>query len=122
MFAMISIRYQGVFKYSQLVDGQWLQRSQAWHVKQEQRTRVKFPNSSSSNVRRKDARNSGQIAVATPTYNPKHTMWPSLIAGLALLASQAQALYFYIDGPSQKCFFEELPKDTLVVGMQQRTT
>ncbi|KAM0711672.1 hypothetical protein Q7P35_001039 [Cladosporium inversicolor] len=43
-------------------------------------------------------------------------MWPSLIAGLALLASQAQALYFYIDGPSQKCFFEELPKDTLVVG------
>jgi hypothetical protein len=27
-----------------------------------------------------------------------------------------QALYFYIDGPSQKCFFEELPKDTLVVG------
>ena len=57
----------------------------------------------------------------THTYN-KHTMWPSLIAGLALLASQAQALYFYIDGPSQKCFFEELPKDTLVVGMQQRTT
>ena len=87
-------------------------------MKQEQRTRVKFPNSSSSNVRRKDASNSGQIAVATPTYNPKHTMWPSLIAGLALLASQAQALYFYIDGPSQKCFFEELPKDTLVVGMQ----
>jgi hypothetical protein len=44
-------------------------------------------------------------------------MWPSLLAGAALLVSQAQALYFYIDGPSQKCFFEELPKDTLVVGM-----
>lgn len=28
----------------------------------------------------------------------------------------AQALYFYIDGTSSKCFFEELPKDTLVVG------
>ena len=27
-------------------------------------------------------------------------MWPSLLAGLALLATQAQALYFYIDGPS----------------------
>lgn len=40
------------------------------------------------------------------------------LVGLALLAHQAQALYFYIDGPSQKCFFEELPKDTLVVGMQ----
>ena len=36
--------------------------------------------------------------------------------GLASLLAQAQALYFYIDGPSQKCFFEELPKDTLVVG------
>lgn len=47
-------------------------------------------------------------------------MWPSIIAGLALLASQAQALYFYIDGPSQKCFFEELPKDTLFVGMAYR--
>jgi len=80
------------------------------------------PKQSSSNVRRKDASNTGQIAVATPTHPPRHTMWPSLIAGLALLASQAQALYFYIDGPSQKCFFEELPKDTLVVGMQQRTT
>lgn len=49
-------------------------------------------------------------------------MWPSIIAGLALLASQAQALYFYIDGPSQKCFFEELPKDTLVVGMEYAAT
>lgn len=58
----------------------------------------------------------------TPTHTTKHTMWPSLIAGLALLASQAQALYFYIDGPSQKCFFEELPKDTLVVGMQRQTS
>lgn len=44
-------------------------------------------------------------------------MWPALSAlSLALLVSQAHALYFYIDGPSQKCFFEELPKDTLVVG------
>ncbi|KAI9167631.1 membrane protein [Paramyrothecium foliicola] len=30
--------------------------------------------------------------------------------------SVAQALYFYIDGSTPKCFFEELPKDTLVVG------
>ncbi len=44
-------------------------------------------------------------------------MWslPAYLS-LALLLSQAQALYFYIDGPTQKCFFEELPKDTLVVG------
>ncbi|KAF2158620.1 hypothetical protein M409DRAFT_30900 [Zasmidium cellare ATCC 36951] len=44
-------------------------------------------------------------------------MWSSLgWLGLAILFAHAQALYFYIDGPTQKCFFEELPKDTLVVG------
>merc|ERR1712144_157028 len=45
---------------------------------------------------------------------------PSLIS-LVLLVCQTQALYFYIDGPSQKCFFEELPKDTLVVGSYKAT-
>jgi hypothetical protein len=30
--------------------------------------------------------------------------------------SVAQALHFFIDGATPKCFFEELPKDTLVVG------
>jgi hypothetical protein len=51
------------------------------------------------------------------------TMW-SLLSGLslALLLSQVQALYFYIDGPTQKCFFEELPKDTLVVGKETTST
>ena len=29
-----------------------------------------------------------------------------------------QALYFYIEGTTPKCFYEELPKDTLVVGEQ----
>jgi hypothetical protein len=27
------------------------------------------------------------------------------------------ALYFYLDGTTPKCFYEELPKDTMVVGM-----
>ncbi|KAI5360300.1 Putative transmembrane emp24 domain-containing protein [Septoria linicola] len=40
----------------------------------------------------------------------------SILSSLALFMSCAEALYFYIDGPSQKCFFEVLPKDTLVVG------
>ncbi|OTB09208.1 hypothetical protein M426DRAFT_316502 [Hypoxylon sp. CI-4A] len=35
---------------------------------------------------------------------------------LMMLGSVAQALYFFLDGTSPKCFFEELPKDTLVVG------
>ena len=32
------------------------------------------------------------------------------------LASTAQALYLFIDGATQKCFYEELPKGTLVSG------
>ncbi len=35
---------------------------------------------------------------------------------LLSLGTLAKALYFYIDGSAPKCFFEELPKDTLVVG------
>ncbi|KAI1085323.1 emp24/gp25L/p24 family/GOLD-domain-containing protein [Whalleya microplaca] len=35
---------------------------------------------------------------------------------LLMLSSVAQALYFFMDGSTSKCFFEELPKDTLVVG------
>ncbi|KAK0263209.1 emp24p/erv25p- protein [Friedmanniomyces endolithicus] len=44
-------------------------------------------------------------------------MWsPFSLLSLAALLIPSQALYFYIDGSTQKCFFEELPKDTLVVG------
>jgi p24 family protein alpha len=39
-----------------------------------------------------------------------------LLFPILSLSAVAQALYFYIDGNSPKCFFEELPKDTLVVG------
>ena len=35
---------------------------------------------------------------------------------LLSLSTAAQALYFFIDGTQPKCFYEELPKDTLVVG------
>ncbi|KAH9892322.1 emp24/gp25L/p24 family/GOLD-domain-containing protein [Xylariomycetidae sp. FL2044] len=38
------------------------------------------------------------------------------ILPLLSLGTVAQALYFFIDGSQPKCFFEELPKDTLVVG------
>jgi hypothetical protein len=40
---------------------------------------------------------------------------------VAALIVPSQALYFFMDGPSQKCFFEELPKDTLVVGESSLT-
>ncbi|KAH7125418.1 emp24/gp25L/p24 family/GOLD-domain-containing protein [Dendryphion nanum] len=43
-------------------------------------------------------------------------MWrPSLFLAAAL-AVPSQALHFFIDGAVAKCFFEELPKDTMVVG------
>ncbi|POR33629.1 Putative membrane protein C16E9.09c [Tolypocladium paradoxum] len=35
---------------------------------------------------------------------------------LLSLSSVARALYFFADGGTPKCFFEELPKNTLVVG------
>ncbi|EMF08437.1 transmembrane emp24 domain-containing protein [Sphaerulina musiva SO2202] len=45
----------------------------------------------------------------------------SIFSSLALFMSCAEALYFFIEGPTQKCFFEELPKDTLVVGHYKAT-
>ncbi|EXJ77729.1 hypothetical protein A1O3_09958 [Capronia epimyces CBS 606.96] len=42
-----------------------------------------------------------------------------LVATLALFSSlitSSHALYFYLDGTTPKCFYEDLPKDTLVVG------
>ncbi|EGX96266.1 ERP1 protein precursor [Cordyceps militaris CM01] len=39
-----------------------------------------------------------------------------LFLPILTLASAAQALHFFIDGATQKCFYEELPKDTLVSG------
>ncbi|MCJ1374682.1 emp24p/erv25p- protein [Loxospora ochrophaea] len=45
--------------------------------------------------------------------------WLRRLFHFALLLSVAvptEALYFYMDGSTTKCFYEELPKDTLVVG------
>ncbi|RDL37914.1 Uncharacterized protein BP5553_05347 [Venustampulla echinocandica] len=38
------------------------------------------------------------------------------LLSVGALITHVQSLYFYIDASSPKCFFEELPKDTLVVG------
>ena len=45
--------------------------------------------------------------------------WPSrllLFSYLLGLLFPVNALYFYLDSTTPKCFYEELPKDTLVVG------
>lgn len=47
----------------------------------------------------------------------KGALLPVLV--LANLFTAVQGLYFYLEGPAQKCFFEDLPKDTLVVGQSQ---
>lgn len=46
------------------------------------------------------------------------TMRSLLAATLAFTSflSSTHALYFYLDGTTPKCFYEDLPKDTLVVG------
>ena len=53
--------------------------------------------------------------------SPRIVAFPgdSLLLIIGLLAHfllPAQGLYFYIDGNTPKCVYEELPKDTLVVG------
>lgn len=37
---------------------------------------------------------------------------------LSVLSAQARALHVYMEGQQKKCFYEELPKDTLVVGRE----
>ena len=44
---------------------------------------------------------------------PSRLLFFSYLLGLLL---PANALYFYLDSTTPKCFYEELPKDTLVVG------
>ena len=45
---------------------------------------------------------------------------PVILFLVLTFALPTQSLYFYLDGASSspKCFYEELPKDTLVVGKQ----
>ena len=39
-----------------------------------------------------------------------------LLGALCTLLSPTYALYFYLEGSQMRCFLEDLPKDTLVVG------
>ena len=39
-----------------------------------------------------------------------------LIASIFTLLSPVYSLYFYLEGSQTRCFLEDLPKDTLVVG------
>lgn len=47
------------------------------------------------------------------------TLAASLALICSLFPSKTHALYFYLEGSEQKCFIEELPKDTSVFGKHQ---
>ncbi|KAA6410318.1 MAG: ERP1 precursor [Lasallia pustulata] len=47
---------------------------------------------------------------------PSRLLQPLLLSIILALVVPADALYFYMEGTTPKCFYEELPKDTLVVG------
>ena len=47
---------------------------------------------------------------------PSPPGFSTLVLLLSTYVLPSAALYFYIDQNVPKCFFEELPKDTLVVG------
>jgi hypothetical protein len=68
--------------------------------------------------------------VGSPKQFHNDTMAPSRIKGLSTALTYllltafflpSNALYFYINGNQPKCFFEDLPKDTLVVGKRRLT-
>lgn len=40
----------------------------------------------------------------------------ALLAALFALAQTAHGLYFYLQAGAERCFLEELPRDTIVVG------
>ncbi|KAI9751565.1 MAG: hypothetical protein M4579_006020 [Chaenotheca gracillima] len=54
--------------------------------------------------------------MAVSRIRPASISWLCSIFAACLLVIPVQSLYFFIEGTTPKCFFEELPKDTLVVG------
>lgn len=45
----------------------------------------------------------------------------SVLVLLVAYLAGTQALYFYLEGSEKKCFIEDLPKETMVIGKEQTT-
>ena len=45
------------------------------------------------------------------------TKWAIALLVLLSILPSVFGLYFYLEGSEQKCFLEELPKETLVTGI-----
>jgi hypothetical protein len=56
--------------------------------------------------------------MALSTSSPSWLAATLALFSLLSLLVPANALYFYVEGRQPKCFFEDLPKDTLVAGME----
>jgi hypothetical protein len=52
-----------------------------------------------------------------PSRSHSRPAWLLSLLAVASMLCPTSALYFYLDGTTPKCFYEELPKDTMVVGM-----
>ncbi len=52
---------------------------------------------------------------------PSRRVFSFILSLLICIIVPVRALYFYIDGTTPKCFYEDLPKDTLVVGMYRKS-
>jgi hypothetical protein len=54
------------------------------------------------------------VLILPNLFNAMHLLF--FLASLSALLSPAYSLYFYLEGSQIRCFLEDLPKDTLVVG------
>lgn len=44
----------------------------------------------------------------------------SVLVLLVAYLAGTQALYFYLEGSEKKCFIEDLPKETMVIGKKKK--
>ena len=51
-----------------------------------------------------------------PSRSYSRLAWLLVLLAMFSMLCPTSAVYFYLDGTTPKCFYEELPKDTLVVG------
>jgi hypothetical protein len=56
-----------------------------------------------------------EIAIMSGSYHL--SLAAAVLLFLAVVTVNVQGFHFYLEGSEQKCFIEELPKDTLVVGL-----
>lgn len=120
-----SFRFVGSFQTSKTTAGKNSWESSVMHVMRSALPCRKTPNLAASHFSfrvssvRKALFSKQKAQSQPPTMKPSH---PNSLRSLtvflafALLIAKTQALYFFLENGVPKCFYEDLPKDTLVVG------